>query len=291
MESVRYKQNEKTPMPAFFQMINTLSIDVVIGSILCTIMVVKLFNINPNWPLWIVLPISVWIIYTLDHLVDAYRLKNKANTFRHRFHYAHLKTLVSILVILSILNLIVILIWLDREIIYFGLVLFFISSLYIIYIHKNGNNSSFISKEIIVSVIYTIGIWGGPISLNQYFINIDQLLLLIAFFLLVLADVLLLSFYESESDKKDNHITIAVKYGKSVTLNLIYVLIFLVFGISIFLISTNEIFLFRSVAKLFLIMGLLEIIIASFSDFFEKKKIYRYFIECLFWIPGLVILL
>lgn len=274
----------------FFRILNTLSIDVVIGSVFSTFFVAKLLSVDPNWAFWISFPISVWIIYTLDHLVDASRLKSAAHTYRHRFHYMHLKKLIFIIIVLSIIDSIIILMWLQKELIFFGLLLILLTIFYLLFLYFNTNTKIPLFKEIFVSTIYTLGIWGGPISISNFNINSSQILLLIIFLLLVLSDVLLLSYYEVESDRKDNHSTFTVIYGKPLTAQMITIILLIVFSSSIFIIYSHELFLYRVAVKIFLLMGMLEIVTLSFSHVLEKDKIYRYIIELVFWIPGLILL-
>jgi len=291
IESQGTKNYENFKAFPFLRLLNTLSFDIVIGAVFSAILVIKLLNVVPGWAYWIVLPISVWIIYTLDHIIDALRLKKQANTYRHIFHFQYLKTILSILAAFSALNLVFIIFWLENKIIYFGLVLSLVTSLYLILIHFSGKKNSFLPKEIFVTFIYTVGIWGGPIAMTNLNISTGQLILMIIFFLLVLADVLLLSFFEVGSDQKDNHPTIAVKFGQAVTTKIIFTLIFVVYILSIFIIFSDELFLHRSIAKLYLFMGLIQIIIIGIPQFFEKNKLYRYIIEIVFWIPGFIMLI
>ena len=228
MESQGTKNYENfNPFP-FLRLLNTLSIDVIIGSVLSSFLVVKLLNIEPGWAFWIILPVSVWIIYTLDHIIDAYRLKKQASTYRHIFHFQYLKPILIIIGVISILDLFVILFWLEKEIIYFGLILSVATIVYLLLIHLIGKKSSFLPKEILVSTIYTCGIWGGPVALNNYYLIPSQIILFIIFFLLVLSDALLLSFYEIDSDKKDKHSTMAVNLGRSGTRNIILLILLMV---------------------------------------------------------------
>lgn len=282
--------NEQFKAEPFLRILNTLSIDVVIGSVLSAFLAAKLLNVDLNWTFWISFPISVWIIYTMDHLVDANRLKSAAHTYRHRFHFLYRKELISIIIVLSIIDSIIILMWLQKEIIFFGLVLILLTILYLLLLHFNRNTKISLFKEIFVSTIYTLGIWGGPISISNFNINSSQIILLSVFLLLVLSDVLLLSYYEVESDRKDSHSTFTVKYGKPLTARMIILILLIVFGASIFIIYSHELFLYRVAAKLFLVMGLIEIILLRYSSVLGENKIYRYIIELVFWIPGLVLL-
>jgi 4-hydroxybenzoate polyprenyltransferase len=286
----RNKKNELFSLISFLKLINTLSIDVVIGSVFSAFLVMKLFETETGWAFWIVLPLSVWIIYTTDHLIDAYRLKQQAGTHRHHFHFYYFNNIIVLVAIFCMLNLFIVITWLEKEIIYFGLVLTLATIFYLIFIFMVKHKNHLVPKEIIVSVIYTAGIWGSFVALNSFRMNTFQLLLLITFFLLVLSDILVLSYYEIESDKKDGHSTISVKFGLKLTFKFIFINLLTVFAICIFVISSSELFLFRAIAKLFLIMGLVVMIILGFPGVMKKYDLYRYFAEWVFWIPGLAIL-
>lgn len=54
------------------------------------------------WSWYVVLPLAVWVIYTGDHLLDAYRLQDQASTPRHRFHHRHFKLLLALAVIAAV---------------------------------------------------------------------------------------------------------------------------------------------------------------------------------------------
>lgn len=290
-DSPGIKNYRKIKAFPILRLLNTLSIDVIIGSVLSSLLAFKVLNIEPGWAFWFILPASVWTIYTLDHIIDAYRLKKQANTYRHNFHYKYIKPLIATIAVFSILNQYFIFYWLEKEIVYFGVVLSFVALVYLLLIHFSGNKNSFLPKEILVSIIYTCGIWGGPVALNNFNFTQSQLTLLIIFFLLVLSDVLLLSFYEIDSDKKDKHSTMAIIFGQAATKKIILTILLLVFVSSIFIIYTDNIMLHRMIAKLYLIMGLVQVFILEFPAIFLKNEIYRYFVEGIFWIPGLVLLL
>jgi len=282
-------KNNKLPKQwRILRLVNALSLDVLFGSLMCSILISRLLNTTPGWAFWIVLPTAVWIIYTLDHLIDASRLKAKASTFRHRFHFIHRKALGIIIIILVVSTTIIIIYWLEKSIIIFGIGLSVFTTLYLSYLFFAGERSLKISKEIFVSLIYVCGIWGGQLAIVNYKMDIGQLLILIIFLLLVLADVLVLSYFEVDSDRKDHHQTIAVKYGEKNTSQIIVVLVFISFLLNIYLMVFASEHIHQIIAKLFMIMGMILILLLSFPKFFRKNEIYRYIVECLFWIPGLM---
>ena len=63
--------------------INLLSLDVVLGALCSGFFASRIVGAEMEGPYWIVLALTVWIVYMLDHLVDAYRLKAKSSSLRH----------------------------------------------------------------------------------------------------------------------------------------------------------------------------------------------------------------
>ena len=129
------------------QKLSILSLDVVLGSLAGGIFVVKIFNVYPGFAWWIVLPVSVWIVYTLDHLIDAFKLKNNANTLRHLFHYYYSKQIIFIVILLSVLNLFLISLYLEKQIIYFGLIASVFAVVYLLFVHFMRNKKTVLLQK------------------------------------------------------------------------------------------------------------------------------------------------
>ncbi|MEM8892840.1 MAG: hypothetical protein AAGD28_32975, partial [Bacteroidota bacterium] len=83
-------------MNKFFHTLRLLSLDVVMGSLCSAYMVVLLLEVEVPLIFWVALPISVWVIYTADHLLDAYRLKDQAHTPRHLFHNTYFRPITAV---------------------------------------------------------------------------------------------------------------------------------------------------------------------------------------------------
>lgn len=273
------------------QKLSILSIDVVIGSILCGGLVVKLLNSEPGFVWWIVLPISVWIIYTMDHLIDGYKLKDKAHTYRHYFHFRYIKQLIFAILIFSAINIILVLFFLEKQIVIFGIVAATITGFYLLGVYLfQKKRSWFFQKELFVAMVYTIGIWGGPASLIDFNLQFYQWICLLVFFILVLTDLFVFSLYESEADQLDGHSTLAVNLGKKLTERLILINITLVFvfSITLFIYGQDQIILVA--AKVFMIMAIVLTGLVVFQSRLNKNSIYRFIGELVFWLPGLALL-
>ena len=266
---------------------NILSIDVVIGAVAGGIMATRLLHVNPGFAYWIVLPLSVWIIYTTDHLIDGLRLKSNSHTVRHFFHYYYSKQIVIAIVLLSVVNITLIILFLKQPVLHFGIYAGIATLTYLLVVYFSKKKKSFLlQKEFFVSVIYSAGIWGGPAALVSYKINTPLILLIVSFFLIVWAAVLILSVYEVNYDKLDKHNTFAVNFGDRNTVSFIYFLMAVAF-----IICTGEIVLVQSfeiamASKILMIMGLLLLGVLNFRGQFTRDNIYRSLIETVFWLPA-----
>src|SRR5882724_140090 len=82
-----------------YRLLNILSIDVTAGAVISASFFACIFDVTVLPYGLISLGLTVWIIYTTDHLIDARKVKQLASTERHRFHQQHFKLLLSLLII------------------------------------------------------------------------------------------------------------------------------------------------------------------------------------------------
>ncbi len=254
-------------------------------------MAVKLLHVTPGFAWWIVLPLSVWIVYTLDHLIDGIKLKEKSHTVRHFFHYFYSKHIITAIVLLSFVNIILILFFLEWPIVRFGLYTGIATLAYLLNVYILGKKRSILlQKEFLVALIYTVGIWGGPAALRHFDLSTAELFLIFDFFLTVWIAVLVLSVYELDYDKLDKHNTISVNFGIRKTGFVIYFLTSIIFLTAIFEIIRTDDLLMAMAFKVVLIMVMLLLLILNFQEKIKKNNIYRIVVELVFWLPGLFLL-
>ncbi|MEM6805500.1 MAG: prenyltransferase, partial [Bacteroidota bacterium] len=86
-------------MKKLFHLGRILSLDVVGGALASTYMAVIYLGVKMPHIFWFALALSVWVIYTADHLLDAYRLKEKAHTERHLFHHYHFQSISTVFIL------------------------------------------------------------------------------------------------------------------------------------------------------------------------------------------------
>ncbi len=274
------------------QKLSILSLDVVLGSLAGGIFVVKIFKVYPGFAWWIILPASVWILYTIDHLIDAFKLKYNAHTLRHLFHYYYSKQIIFSVALLSVINLVVIILFLEKQIINFGLIAGSFAIVYLLFVHFMRNEKTvLLQKEFYVAFIYAIGIWGGPAALVGYHLSSAQIVFFIVFFFIAFADILIFSLYEEKTDRIDKHNSFAVNFGSKLTNALIYILIAIAFLLCIFQIIFESRVEYIFASKIFMLMGLFLLVLISYPAKFRKDDLYRFIGEMIFWLPGLALLL
>ena len=83
-----------------YKYLQILSIDVCLGACISCWMIAHYLEVSLSFWTYAVLACTVWLIYTADHLLDAYKiskqLKEKATTDRHIFHQHYFKPIVGV---------------------------------------------------------------------------------------------------------------------------------------------------------------------------------------------------
>jgi hypothetical protein len=179
-----------------YRLISILSLDVVAGAVVCALFFIKVLDTRATFSL-VPLGLTVWIIYTADHLLDARRIGRVASSPRHLFHQRHfnkLRIAMACALVLDLLSL-----WfVSRAVLMGGMVLAFLVLLLILM-----QRSFPWLREIIVSVLYTCGVLLPSIAQAGINYSIAHSLLFIQFSLVALTNLLVLSWLDRECDFKD----------------------------------------------------------------------------------------
>lgn len=264
-----------------------LSIDVVLGALFSGMMVARLVEITmPTYWYW-VLPLSVWVIYTTDHLIDARRLKDKAHTPRHLFHYQYFKWIVAIWGLSIAICLLYVPFIISREVLYFGLGMGALVLGHLALVWLIGDRIAwFLHKELGVGAIYAAGVWGAPLVLYGDEIPLWVGFASMQFFLLALLNLLTFSFYERETDALDQHTSFVRALGESRTRLLIIVLAILIVGLGLWggLFAEDHLFFFIVQLIFALMLGILLWVFFD-EDRFRFAERYRLWGDAVFLLP------
>lgn len=205
----------------FYRLLNILSMDVALGAVCCAAWFAKVFEVQLRPYALLALGFTVWIIYTADHLMDALKIKKEASTERHRFHQKHFRMLVIGVVIAGMIDLALIF-FIRAKILYAGLILAIVVGLYLLINRWLG-----FVKEFVIALVYCGGVLLPSLSLKNYSLNVPEVFLLVSFFLTALINLILFSGYDVLADKLDGYNSFALKFGRTITQNVLS-LIFLV---------------------------------------------------------------
>lgn len=153
------------------QLINKLHLDVAGGAVIVSLWLAKLFDVAVQPPAVFILGMTVWCIYTLDHLLDArkYASNPSLSPNRYTFYHTYQKPL-KIALTLGLASIVFFLPTLSHDLLISGAILGSICGLYLL-LSNFGSEKNQHLKSIPVAIIYTMGVslfilpkaWGDSI--------------------------------------------------------------------------------------------------------------------------------
>lgn len=147
----------------------------------------------------IVLGLTVWCIYTFDHLMDARKKEGEISSDRHLFHKEHQGILIRVLLIALLLDGLLVF-FLPTITLVYGVFLGFLVLVYFLSIHLMAQRA-IVHKELTIAVIYTAGVCLGAISTFEGSFQVHHYIILVSFFFIVLLNLLIFSFFDREADQ------------------------------------------------------------------------------------------
>lgn len=265
----------------------------VLGSIMVATFACLVLDIEIQIWWLVIIALSVWVMYTADHLLDAWLGKEEITISRHKFHYINLKRILPIWIIAAITSITLSFILLEKEIIFLGFMLGICILIYfsVVYFNKE-KRPYFVQKELFIAFIYILGIWLAPIVWYGHNPNGMLLIIIANLVLLAWSEGIIVSWYEFHLDTADKHVSFSVLFGKRTSKNFVCFLLILVlfFGMSgIFLGGQNLTIRFAFIIEL--LMGTVLALLISLPNSFSKNELYRFIGEASFLLPGLLLLL
>lgn len=195
----------------WYRYVNILSIDIAVGAVGAAWFFSSILYVSVLPYGYISLGLSVWMIYTIDHLRDARSISGEASTYRHRFHQKHYNSLVWACIIVGMVNAIV-LVFARPRVVEAGVVLGVLVLVYL-FIQRYLK----VLKEVFVAALYSAGVLLPSISVVEEKLSLWQLLVIAQFAIVVLMNLLIFSLYDLERDVKDGHTSFTRITGKHFT--------------------------------------------------------------------------
>lgn len=263
-----------------YRLISILSLDVVAGAVVCALFFLKVLDTSAPYAL-ISLALTVWVIYTADHLMDARRISHDASSPRHRFHQQFFKQMLIALLVAMVLDLISLL-FVSKAILLGGMFLGTLVVLLMLMQHALPW-----LREIVVAVLYTGGVLLPALAHTRVNYTIAHSLLFIQFSLVALTNLLVLSWLDREPDHRDRLNSFALLAGRRMS----QVLIWTSFVLSMLLLLAQV--HYATLKWPALLIGIMEVVlllIYASRRRDERKLFHRMIGDGVFMIPALYLI-
>ena len=263
-----------------FQHINVLSIDVVSGAIASALFFGRIFNVNIRPIGLVALGLTVWVIYTVDHLRDAKKIAHPAATLRHRFHQENFRILLFLLFTAIIADAVAIF-FIRRQVFEWGLVLTAGVGLYLLF-----HRSLPFLKELFVASLYTAGILLPSITVSPVHAGGPHYVLIFQFAIAAWTNLLLFSWFDQVFDQRNEQKSFVTILGKETTQTFLLSL----FALS-FLLTIIQLLMEIPIMPvlILLLMNATLFLIFVFREALEKDDRYRLIGDAVFLFPFLLL--
>ena len=260
-----------------FKNLQFLNIDIAIGASVNCFFFSKVLNVEIEWNVYLLLFNSVWIIYTLDRILDI-NFANSPKTNRHKFHKENQSLLLNLIFLTTLIN-IGLLFTIEREIIINGIIS---GSGIILYLLSIKFKKGKFIKEPWIALFYSVGASLAPLTLA---LEIKPIHVLIVFFhfLLALLNLSIFSFYESDIDNNSSQYNMISKWTKKKTTiwNTVIGSLIIVFGAILYIVNPK----YEFVSLTFIAMSVILLSVYQFQSFFRLNERYRFWADAAFLLP------
>jgi 4-hydroxybenzoate polyprenyltransferase len=174
-----------------------------------------------------------------------------------------------------------------EPVLHIGLLTALLVGVYFFMLHK----LFFWAKEIFIASLYTLGIFIAPLSFCAGKLSTAQVMLMPEVFLLVLANLLVFSWFDGEKDKESGFPSLVNKLGQGLAQKIITCLLTLgvLFCVVVCVVFANKPTMLMQVILL-MMYGFLAFIF-KYDYWFRKNDSYRIIGDGIFFIPILILLL
>ena len=259
-----------------YRTLHYLSLDIVLGALAVSCLASRLFNASPGWAWWLALALTVWVLYTGDHVLDAWRHRKKSKRELHQFIFRNRKILLYSMAVVTFADIMLIFNLLDKEFLKYGLVLAGLVLLFYAMRHiLRKNRLLFIPGEIFVLLIYIAGTWLGPFVARSGPVNEQDALIAVMFAGVILMNLGIISLYDISLDSRLGIASMANTLGQRTTRNLL-----LASGIMVYLLTILQFLIYgmERYAQFALIlsgMATILLLILFLPSLFRKNDAYR----------------
>ena len=265
-----------------YRLINLLSLDVVAGAVVCALFFSRVFQVAVRPFGLIALGLTVWIIYTADHLRDARKITGQASTERHRFHQIYYRKLIILTLAALGLDVIAI-VFIKQQVLAWGVAL---SLVVFAYMFLQG--SLRFLKETFIAILYTCGVLLLSIPVSTIKLSSVHYILIIQFFATALANLLMFSWFDRELDQQDERYSFVTKAGEGTTRAVVWSLLMLILTLTLIQCIKGVLLVPSLIVGA---MSLILLVIFICRESLVKNDYYRLLGDAVFFLPSIYMLL
>ncbi len=265
-----------------------LSFPVVLGAVLSNRMAARLSDVTPiHWATPVVLALSVFIIYTVDRLLDVNKPEQPL-TPRHQFHRHH-ATLLWRVVAGAALLAIMLVFFLPASVVKFGIVLAGVCVAYVLAVYRLPAGHQLLRlKEPMIALLYSVGVWGS-VWVQRPIVRGIEIAEFLMFLGIASQNLILFDVMEHLENTARPESSVVAVWGTDRADTILRWLTFGITGTGIILcFVTADRFAERSAIMLGL-MSLVLYAIQRYPAYFKKNERYRWLGDAVFWLPALVL--
>lgn len=268
-----------------------LSLDICIGAIGSGALAATLLCAPMRAIWWLLLPASVWVIYSVDHLLDAKKISTGAVNVRHKFHRDHFTAITIVTTIVGVCCVASAIWFLPDMVLKAGAI---ISALVAFHLGMAFWGKVRIGKEISVALIYACGVWFGPYLRSECAFSAIPAIAFVLFVIAALLNLFMSSAIEYDLDKKEG-LTFATDIISPQTIRRSVTVVSIVtsFGaLALAAFAAYRSLPTRQIVALTMLFVLCAVpgVILYYEDYFKIKQRYRALAEWAFALGILLIL-
>jgi len=276
----------------FYRYFHYLSFDIVLGALASSCFAARLFDSWPGAIWWITLALTVWLLYTGDHMLDAWRQRKKLQREMHYFLLKHRRLVIYSLVVVTVVDFMLVINLLDKELFKYALILAGLVLLFYAMRHVfRRNRFLFLPGEIFVLMLYLAGTWLGPAASVETGFVTSQGLVVLMFGGVLLMNLGVISLYDLQIDSRMGISSLANKLGKNITKNLLVgtaAVIYLLSVLQFLVFETDRYFQF---ALILCGMASILLLVVYLPSRFRKNDLFRWTADAVLFMGFLSLLI
>jgi hypothetical protein len=269
-----------------------LSLDIVLGALASSCFAARLFGTHPGLIWWITLALTVWLLYTGDHMLDAWRHRKKVQREMHHFLLKQRRLVIYSLGVVALVDFMLIINLLDKDLFKYALILAGLVLLFYAMRHVfRKNRFLFIPGELFVLLLYLAGTWLGPAAYVEGGFETSQGLVALIFGGVLLMNLGVISLYDLQLDSRMGISSMANILGKKNTKNLLTGT-----GVGIYLLSVLQFMVFETdrtsqFALIICGMATILLLVVYLPSRFRKNDLYRWTADAVLFMGFLSLLI